>query len=242
MPSLNPRVFDAVIRAVDLGVPTEPGRIRDFVATALENGTLPAAHAEAADHHRGRAGAAEPCHRPRPAAPISSAAANVDLVDGSLDAVLTLAGTPSQVGGPRPTLSIALKGPWHAPSRTIDANALASWLALRAVEQQAKQVDRWSSSGSACCARQTSRRLRRCRSPSPAAVAPAPSGDATSALPGAAAPPLPPAINVQTDAEAPRRPACRGCAGSLAQRRQRLRHPQPEPPVGPPLNLLGAQN
>ena len=45
---LNPRVFDAVIRAVDLGIPTDANRIRDFVMTALENGTLPVARAEAA--------------------------------------------------------------------------------------------------------------------------------------------------------------------------------------------------
>jgi hypothetical protein len=34
-----------------------------------------------------------------------------------------------------------LKGPINAPKRTIDAAALANWLALRAVEQQAKKLD-----------------------------------------------------------------------------------------------------
>jgi large subunit ribosomal protein L24 len=36
---------------------------------------------------------------------------------------------------------IALKGPLDAPKRTIDVAALASWLALRAVEQQSKKLD-----------------------------------------------------------------------------------------------------
>ena len=36
---------------------------------------------------------------------------------------------------------ISLKGPLEAPKRTIDVAALASWLALRAVEQQSKKLD-----------------------------------------------------------------------------------------------------
>ena len=223
---LNPRVFDAVIRAVDLGIPTEPDRIRDFVATALENGTLPAAHAEAAITIA--AGQARLSHViARTSGADLSAAANVDLVDGALDAVLTLAGTPSQAGGPRPTLSIALKGPWHAPSRTIDANALASWLALRAVEQQAKQVDLMEQQQRERAAARGERPAAEAvPAPSPAAVAPAPGGDATSALPRRRRAAAAACDQCAAGAEAARRAACRGCAGCLAQRRQRLRRPQ----------------
>ena len=239
--SLNPRVFDAVIRAVDLGVPTEPGRIRDFVATALENGTLPAAHAEAAITIA--AGQARLSHViARTSGADLSAAANVDLVDGSLDAVLTLAGTPSQVGGPRPTLSIALKGPWHAPSRTIDANALASWLALRAVEQQAKQVDLMEQQRERLLREANVPPLEAVPVPSPAAVAPAPGGDATSALPGAAAPPLPPAINVRPTPKPSAAPRVEGAPAPRAAAPTPAPPVNPKPPVGPPLNLLGAQN
>ena len=241
--SLNPRVFDAVIRAVDLGVPTEPGRIRDFVATALENGTLPAAHAEAAITIA--AGQARLSHViARTSGADLSAAANVDLVDGSLDAVLTLAGTPSQVGGLRPTLSIALKGPWHAPSRTIDANALASWLALRAVEQQAKQVDMMEQQQKEERERERERLLREANVPppeavpvpSPAAVVPAPGGDATSALPGAAAPPLPPAINVRPTPKPRAAPHVEGAPAPRAAAPKPAPPVNPKPPVGLPLN------
>ena len=41
----------------------------------------------------------------------------------------------------RPEITIALRGPVNAPKRTIDAAALANWLALRAVEQQSKKLD-----------------------------------------------------------------------------------------------------
>jgi large subunit ribosomal protein L24 len=36
---------------------------------------------------------------------------------------------------------IALKGPLEAPKRSVDVAALASWLALRAVELQSKKLD-----------------------------------------------------------------------------------------------------
>src|SRR5262249_13421776 len=60
-----------------------------------------------------------------------------------LDARLTMfgvggAGAPANT---RPEIGIALKGPIDTPKRTIDVAALASWLALRAVEQQSKKLD-----------------------------------------------------------------------------------------------------
>jgi large subunit ribosomal protein L24 len=51
---------------------------------------------------------------------------------------------PGGAGSPistRPEITIALKGPINAPKRTIDAAALANWLALRAVEQQSQKLD-----------------------------------------------------------------------------------------------------
>jgi large subunit ribosomal protein L24 len=38
-------------------------------------------------------------------------------------------------------LLVALKGALPAPRRAIDASLLASWLTLRAVEQQSRQID-----------------------------------------------------------------------------------------------------
>lgn len=78
--------------------------------------------------------------RPRQAAVIGLIA-SVNLTDETLDAMLMLSGMQTVGTGIRPTLSIALKGPIAAPKRTLDASALASWLALRAVEQQSKRLD-----------------------------------------------------------------------------------------------------
>jgi large subunit ribosomal protein L24 len=69
--------------------------------------------------------------------------ASVGLTDGELDARLTLFGSPS-IGGPestRPEIVVLIKGPIDAPTRSIDLAAFASWLALRAVEQQSKKLD-----------------------------------------------------------------------------------------------------
>ena len=41
----------------------------------------------------------------------------------------------------RPEIGIVLKGPIGGPTRTLDVAVLSSWLALRAVEQQAKRLD-----------------------------------------------------------------------------------------------------
>jgi large subunit ribosomal protein L24 len=45
---LNPEVFGAVVRAIELGIPTEGNRIREFVGGALDNAGLPVAKASAA--------------------------------------------------------------------------------------------------------------------------------------------------------------------------------------------------
>ena len=224
---LNPRVFDAVIRAVDLGIPTDTDRIRDFVATALENGRLPAARAEAAmTISAGQARLSKVITQTSGAD--LAATANINLADAMLDAVLTLTGTQVQGGGLRPIISIALKGPLAAPSRTIDASALASWLALRAVEQQSQQLDT------------IERQRREASAPSEpdllsAPTAPAANGaDTTSGVPNdGLAPPLPPAINVL--------PAPKPRAAPRAESMPARAAPKPAAPVNPPLDLLGAQ-
>jgi hypothetical protein len=68
---------------------------------------------------------------------------SIGLTAAMLDARLILSGMPGP-GAPanaRPEIFIALKGPADAPKRSIDAGAFASWLALRAVEQQSKKLD-----------------------------------------------------------------------------------------------------
>ena len=68
------------------------------------------------------------------------ATVNFDIGNAMLDALLTLNAPPSQQGAALPALMIALKGPLPAPERSVDTNVLRSWLTLRAIEQQSRQI------------------------------------------------------------------------------------------------------
>jgi uncharacterized protein involved in outer membrane biogenesis len=138
---LDPAAFDAVIRAVDQGLPIDATRIRDRVDAALTRGGLGIALAEGAiTIGDGQARLSNPTVRAQRAD--LAAGGSVNLAEGALDARLTLfgagAGAPADT---RPEIGIVLKGPIETPKRTVDVAALASWLALRAVEQQSKKLD-----------------------------------------------------------------------------------------------------
>jgi uncharacterized protein involved in outer membrane biogenesis len=144
---LDPAAFDAIIRNVDQGLPIDAIRIKDRMELALGNGGLnvPLAEGEIAVA-AGQARLTNAMVRAERAD--LAVAASVDLGEGALDARLTLSG-PAGAGGAthgRPEIGIVLKGPIVTPKRTLDVAALASWLALRAVEQQAKRLEALESS------------------------------------------------------------------------------------------------
>jgi hypothetical protein len=264
---LNPRVFDAVARAVDLGVSTDSARIRDFVATALDTGTLAVPRAEAAIAIA--AGQAKFTNTTAQAAGADlSMSANVDLSDAGLDAVLRLTGTPALGNGARPTLTIGLRGPWNAATRTIDATALSNWLSLRDIERQSREIEemerkrREEEAQRKQLEEEARRRLdeeaaeRRRREQeredtTRGAMLPASTttGEPTLSQPnagsneGTQAPPLPPAINV-SPAPRPRAvPRAEAQPPKPAPPKPVAPKPaaKPAPPVNPPLDLLGAQ-
>lgn len=137
---LNPDVFDAVVRAVELGIPSDGNRIREFVKGALDNGGLPVPMASAAiTVNAGQARFRDIVIGAEGAD--LQATINVDLADAMVDALLTLSARPSAPGAVHPAVMIALKGALPAPKRTVDTNLLTSWLTLRALEQQSKQID-----------------------------------------------------------------------------------------------------
>ena len=139
---LDPTAFDTVIRAVDRGLPIDAVRIRDRMDAALASGVLavPLAEGEISiDAGQARLSNTT-VHAQRADLAVSG---GINLAAGALDARLTLLGAGG-AGAPansRPEVLIALKGPVDAPKRSIDVAALASWLALRAVEQQSKRLD-----------------------------------------------------------------------------------------------------
>ncbi len=139
---LDPAAFDAVIRAVDQGLPIDATRVRDRMDAALGSGVLTFALAEGAlAINAGQARLSNTTVRAQGAD--LAVSGSVNLADGGLDARLTLTGAAGTgaLASTRPEVAIALKGPSDAPKRSIEVAALTSWLALRAVEQQSKKLD-----------------------------------------------------------------------------------------------------
>ncbi len=139
---LDPAAFGAVIRAVDQGLAIDAVRVRDRTDAALARDGLAVALAEGTiTVNAGQARLGNVMVRAQGAD--LAASGSVNLAEGAVDARLTLlgAGGPGAPANARPEIVVALKGPIDAPKRTIDATAFASWLALRAVEQQSKKLE-----------------------------------------------------------------------------------------------------
>jgi large subunit ribosomal protein L24 len=139
---LDPAAFEAVIRAVDRGLPIDANSVREKIDSALASGGFAIARADGSIViNAGQARLSNTIARAQGAD--LAVGGSVDLADGTLEARLLLFGSggASPPLSARPEVTIALRGPVSAPRRTIDAAALANWLALRAVEQQSKKLD-----------------------------------------------------------------------------------------------------
>jgi large subunit ribosomal protein L24 len=138
---LNPSAFSTVLRAVDQGLPADPARVREKMDTALSAGPLTIPLTEGAlTIDAGLLRLSAPALRAQGAD--LAVSGSVNLGEISVDARLTMSAIGA--GGPtssRPEIGIALKGPIEAPKRTVDVTTLASWLAMRAVEQQSEKLD-----------------------------------------------------------------------------------------------------
>jgi len=139
---LDPSAFEAVMHAVDQGLPIDANRLRERTDTALASGALAIPRGEGAiTIAAGQARVSNSMAGERGSELAISG--RVDLTYGDVDARLVLGRVPvsSTVANAPPEIVIALKGPMGAPKRSIDVAAFASWLALRAVDQQAKKLD-----------------------------------------------------------------------------------------------------
>ena len=138
---LDPSVFDALVHAVDSGLPIDAARVRGWLEKELATRALPISLAEGAiTIVDGQARLNNTIVRSRSVD--LALDGSVNLADATLDARLTLSGSAGLgVGNARPELTITAKGPVTAPKRTVDVSALSGWLALRAVEQQSKKLE-----------------------------------------------------------------------------------------------------
>ena len=202
---LDPGAFDNVVRAVDQGLPIDGVKVRDRADAALARGPLAVTLAEGAiTINDGQVRLSNPTVRAQRAD--LAVNGNVNLAEGVLDARLTLfgAGGGGAPADTRPEIGIALKGPIDAPKRTIDVAALASWLALRSVEQQSKRLDLLEGRAPAAPAQPAPANADTQSDPAapkpPSAPKPKPVAPAAEGLQ-----PLPPAIDVRPP-QAPRAP------------------------------------
>jgi hypothetical protein len=241
------------MRAVDIGIPTEPGRIRDFVTGSLDMASLPVAQAEAAITISGGQVRLSNIATRATGADLS-VSANVNLTDGALDAQLTFSGAVPQgttASATKPVIFISLKGALPDAKRTIDTNALSNWLALRAVEQQSQKVEQMEKVRRDADEAQRAdeakhleemtraedaRREASAPSMTPSVLPMTPPGDANGAT--GSAPPLPPIIKVLPP---PKPRAEQRPAHQPPQQAEQARTAPPKPLVGRPLDLLNAQ-
>jgi large subunit ribosomal protein L24 len=189
--SLNPSVFDTVVRASDQGIAVGATNIRDIVTASLNSGRLTIPRIETTvTINAGQV---------RPANTVAEAngaelvvSGSFDLIQSQMDVRLTLSG-PARTDGSagRPEIFVGLKGPIAAPQRTVDVTALAGWLTIRRIDQQAKKLEALEA---AARAQEAERSRARMNAPTPAVPPPAPA-------------PLAPAQNEVVPAAPPARPS-----------------------------------
>jgi large subunit ribosomal protein L24 len=139
---LDPKSFNAAVRAVDQGHAVDARKIQDIVTTVLDGGHLAVPRLDAAvTVNAGQARVSQTTVYGQGADLLL--AGNADLAEGSIDARLTLSGPMIAEGSNtiRPEILVTLRGPLTGPRRAIDVSALSGWLMLRSVERQAKRLD-----------------------------------------------------------------------------------------------------
>jgi large subunit ribosomal protein L24 len=216
--ALDPGAFASAMRAADRGVGLEPTRIAPVVKDALNAGSLEIATLEGAVSMA--AGQIRLSTVVARAEGVELAVSGrYDIGRGDLDARLVLAGEEAGNGTGRPEIAVALRGEAFSPQRTVDVSSLSGWLALRAVEQQAKKLEA----------------IERAR-----AAAPPPeiqtSAPAVTAAPAPAAPSPPAVLPPERNIATPRARA----AAPAAEPETHADVPQRAAPLPPPLTITPA--
>jgi large subunit ribosomal protein L24 len=139
--SLDPRVFGNVTQAVDRGLPVDGIRIRDAAVRALDGGDLTVRRADAALQIANGQLRLQDASIEADGGALTTTG-TIDLTQATLDARLVFGGTANATAnGGRPDIFVALRGPWTAPTRTVDVSAFVGWLTVRAIDQQARKLE-----------------------------------------------------------------------------------------------------
>jgi uncharacterized protein involved in outer membrane biogenesis len=137
---LDPRAFDAAIRASDNGQATDDVRLRQIVEPALSAGALSVASAQIPFNigdGRLRVGATT-LEADGARAIISG---GYDIPADQADIRATLASTAAGQATSRPEIQLFAAGSPDALDRTVDVASLSSWLAVRAIDRETRRLD-----------------------------------------------------------------------------------------------------
>jgi hypothetical protein len=137
---LDPRAFDAAIRASDNGQATDDVSLRQIVEPALSAGALSVKSAQIPFNigdGRLRVGATT-LEADGARAIISG---GYDIPADQADIRANLASTAAGQATSRPEIQLFAAGSPDALNRTVDVAALSSWLAVRAIDRETRRLD-----------------------------------------------------------------------------------------------------
>jgi large subunit ribosomal protein L24 len=137
---LNPRAFDAAIRASDNGQATDDIRLRQIVEPVLSAGALSVGSAQIPFNIRdGRIRISATTLDAEGARAIVSG--GYDVPADQADIRASLASTAAGSATSRPEIQLFAVGSPDALDRTVDVAPLSSWLAMRAIDRETRRLD-----------------------------------------------------------------------------------------------------
>jgi hypothetical protein len=137
---LDPRAFEAAIRASDGGQATDDVKLRQIVEPVLSAGALPVASAQIPFNIRdGRIRVGATTLDAGSARAIISG--GYDIPADQADIRASLASTAAGPAASHPEIQVFAVGSPDALDRTVDVAALSSWLAVRAIDRETRRLD-----------------------------------------------------------------------------------------------------
>jgi large subunit ribosomal protein L24 len=137
---LDPRAFEAAVRAGDSSQPPDDAKLRQIVEPVLASGPLQVASAQIPFTVRdGRLRVGATALEGNGARAIVSG--GYDMPADQADIRATLASSTIGSGSSHPEIQLFLAGPPGALTRTLDVTSLSSWLAVRAIDRETRRLD-----------------------------------------------------------------------------------------------------
>ena len=144
---LDPRAFEAAVRASDNGQATDDASLRTVVEPVLVGGALTVPAAQIPFTVKDGRFRIEPTalEASRTRATVSG---GYDLAADQMDARIVLSAAVLKPATRRPEIRVDLIGSPDRPARSIDLASLSSWLAMRSIDRQTQKLDQFERGGS----------------------------------------------------------------------------------------------